>query len=52
METQVSVPPRVRARERSDAEASAERLDELAFWYFIISLVLSCLAAAWVALTL
>lgn len=52
METQISVPSRALARERSDAKASTERLDEFAFWYFTVSLGLSCLAAAWVALTL
>lgn len=52
METHVSVPPRALDRERRDVEASTDRIDEFAFWYFFVSLALALVAVGWVLLTL
>lgn len=52
MDTHVSVPPRALATERRAAATSGERLNDLAFYYFVASLVLAFVAMAWQLTTL
>ncbi len=47
MDTHVSVPSRALASERRDAAATDERLNDYAFYYFLVSLLLAFVAVAW-----
>lgn len=46
------MPPRALASERRDAAATDERLNDVAFYYFIVSLLLASMAVAWQMTTL
>jgi hypothetical protein len=47
MDTQISVPSRTLATERRDAVATDERLNHIAFWYFVGTLAVAFAAMGW-----